>query len=509
MLYSVYRITWQFCITSCTGPSSKEVKSTLCVDTESSYNLIDHSVCFHRYPPLKFLGLSVGKFVSEGMAQNSTINDYFGVAQKESNKVVRENSSGTNNQKHGKTVLTDSSKASSMGNSFFMKYLKQHTVTKSVERSSDMVSDGTHESRPLDNIDLPVSNVLDTNSDDDMFESPVTDMEEQKEAKSNLPIRTTTTELNPEVSTSMIENQADDDTSKMWISLGELFPDINRIDDDVVALLPASLQERLRARIENSKHNSRISNKCILTNITSNDNVIDTADSQFVGDHSQDETEQGTKDVKAFIHAAQCVTQSETEKQPCNKKMSPNAKTLLYHSNDQKDGLLSKSCCVLQHTKRENLHHMQVCDDIFPPDVKQQNLSASHVLLSHRDETAGASSDCMNHCEVDVSYAKNIMASVSEEHDTENSKSTVAENCPHCRKDVPLSEYAEHLDFHTAEKLHEELNGAAVHVNASALHRNPSLELPTKRKHGPLCKKPSVIGHNKKMRSITAFFTPK
>ncbi|PNF37476.1 hypothetical protein B7P43_G14868 [Cryptotermes secundus] len=448
--------------------------------------------------------------MNEGVAQNSTINDFFGVTQKESNKVVCKNSSGTDDQKHGKTVLTDSSKASSTDNSFFIKYIKQHTLTKSAETNSDMVLVGTHDSRPHDNIDLPISNVLDTNSDDDMFESPVTDMEEKKKEKSNLPVRTTTTELNPEVSTSMIENQVDDDTSKMWISLGELFPDFSRIDDDVVALLPVSLQERLQARIEKAKDNSRTSNKQILTNITSNNNVIDTTDSQSVGDHSQGETELGTKDVKPFIHAAECVTQSEMEKQPYIENMSPKGMNLLYHSNDQKDDLLSKSCSVLQHRRSENLDQIQVCDDIFPPDTKQQNLSVSRVPLSHRDEAAGPSTDFMNHCKVDVSYAKNIMAS---DKDTENSESIVAENCPHCRKDVPLSEYAEHLDFHTAEKLHEELNGVAVHVkstvNASALHRNPSLELTTKRKHGSLCKKSSVIGRNKKMRSITAFFTPK
>jgi hypothetical protein len=241
--------------------------------------------------------------------------------------------------------------------------------------------------------------------------------------------------------------------------------------------------------------------------------VIDPTDSQFVGVHSQDETEQGTKDVKAFIHAAECVKQSEMEKQPCNRNMSPKGMNLLYHSDDQKDDSLSKSHCVLQHTRGENLDHIQDCGDIFPPDAKQQHLSAGHVPLNHRDEASRAGSDCMNHCKLDVSCAKNIMASVSEEHDTENSESIVAENCPHCRKDVLLREYAEHLDFHTAEKLHKELNGVAVYVkstvNASAQHRNPSVELATKRKRGPLCKKPSVIDHNKKMRSITAFFTPK
>jgi hypothetical protein len=421
--------------------------------------------------------------VNDGVAQNSTIHDFFCVAQKESNKVVHENINDTNKQKHRKIMLTDSSKASSTGNSFFMKYLKQHSATKCAETSSDVVSVSTHESRPLDDIDLPKSKyVLGTNSDDDMFESPVTNLEKQKKDKSNLLARSVTSEVNLEVPTSMIENQTDDDTSKMWVSLGELFPDMSKIDDDVVALLPVPLQERLQARIEKAK-NSRISSKCVLTNIATSSNNIDTTDSWFVGSHSQNETEQGAKDVEAFVHAAKCVMPSEMEKQPYNKNMLPKATNLFCHSDDQKDDLLSESHCVFQCTKEENLDQLQVCDSIVPSDAKRQYLNASHVPF------------------------------VSEENDAENSESIVAEYCPQCRKDVPLNEYAEHLDFHTAEKLHKELNGVAMHVtntlNASALHKNASLELPAKRKHSPQSKKPPMIDRNKKMRSITAFFAPK
>jgi hypothetical protein len=417
----------------------------------------------------------VGKFVNEDVAQNSTIHDFFRVAQKESNKVVHENINDTNKQKHRKIMCTDSSKASSTGNSFFMKYLKQHSATKCAETSSGVVSVGTHERRPLDDIDLPkTKHVLDTNSDDDMFESPLTNTEKQKKDKSNLLARTMTSDDNLEVPTSMIENQTDDDTSKMWISLGELFPDISKIDDDVVALLPVPLQERLQARIEKAK-NSRISSKCVLTNIATSSNNIDTTDCWFDASHSQDETEQGVKDVEAFVHAAECVMPSEMEKQSYNKNMLPKATNLCCHSDDQKDDLLSETHCVFQCTKEES--------SIVPPDAKQQYLNASHVPF------------------------------VSEENDAEKSESIVAEYCPQCRKDVPLDEYPEHLDFHTAEKLHKELNGVATHVtntvNASALHKNASLELPTKRKHSPLRKKPPVIDRNKKMRSITAFFAPK
>jgi hypothetical protein len=92
---------------------------------------------------------------------------------------------------------------------------------------------------------------------------------------------------------------------------------------------------------------------------------------------------------------------------------------------------------------------------------------------------------------------------VSEETETENSQNIVAETCPQCCKDIPLSEYPEHLDFHTAKKLHEELNGGAVHVRTttatSTLHKN-LYELPTKRKCGHFPKKPSVTDCDKRMR---------
>jgi hypothetical protein len=423
----------------------------------------------------------VGKFVNEGVEQNSTIHDFFVTAQKESDKVLHENVKDTNNQKRRNVMLGDSSKASSTGKSFFMKYLKQHSATKSVETSS-VVSVGTRESRHLDSIDLLKSkHVLDTHSDDDMFESPVTDVERQTKVNSNLPLRTMTAELNSGVPTPMIENQADDDTNKMWVSLGELFPDLTKIDDEVVALLPVPLQESLQARIEKAKNNTRLSNKHGLTNITaSSNNVIDTSDSWFVGSHVQDKTKYCAKDVRAFVLAAKYVRQWETENQPCNKDVLPKATNLLYLPDYQKDDSLSESHCVLQHTRKENMDHRQICDGI---DAKQQYLNAGRVPF------------------------------VPEENDAGNSESIVTENCARCRKVVPLSEYAEHLDFHAAEKLHKELNGVAVHVtdtlSASTLHKNPSLELPTKRKHSPKCKKTSVIHRDKKMKTITAFFNPK
>jgi hypothetical protein len=482
----------------------------------------------------------VGKFVDESAAQNSTIHDFFKAAQKESikessknvtelKKVVDDNIDGADNQNimqvqecgeikplanlknSCEVMVSDMSKASSTSNSFFMKYLKQHSIATCSETNRKKVSVGKPESISLDNIDQPFSKrALDPDSEDDIFDCPVTDMEEPKEEKSSLRSRTTTAKLNLEASTSVVENQADDASTEMWVSLTELFPDISKVDDDVVALLPAPLQERIRARIEKAKQDSSISSKHASANLTSSDdsNLTDTPDSWFVGGRTQAETEQGTKVVKA-IQVAECVTETEMQEQSCNRRKSPKTMNLLH----QRDALLSKSSCILQGNREENFDLVEICDDeIFPPAAKQQCLGANHVPLNHRDEACTSS---VSHCKTDASHAHHVtsvITSVSEESDTETSQDIVAETCPQCRKDVPLSEYPEHLDFHAAEKLHEELNGGAVHVRTavttSTVHKNLS-ELPTKRKRGRLPKKLSVTDCDKKMRSITAFFAPK
>jgi hypothetical protein len=475
----------------------------------------------------------VGKFVDEGAAHNSTIHDFFKAAQKDSSNEVKDsNKEGSKNVTELKTVVDEnindtkneniiqvqkcgeikllayqknSCESSSTSKSFFIKYLKQHNIATCDEASRKTVSVGKPESISLDNMDQPVSKcVLDPASDDDIFESPVTDMEKQKEQKSSLLSTTTTAECNLEVSTSVAEKLVDDNTAEMWISLTELFPDISKVDHDIVALLPMPLQERIRAQIEEAKQDSKMSSEHVSTNMTSSDdsNLTDTPDSWYVGGHTQAETQPGAKDV------GECVTEPKMEKHLCNRSKSPKTVNLLHQRGD----LLSKSDTLLQGTKDKNLDLTEICDDkIFPAAAKQQHLSVSHVPLNHRDEPCTSS---VSRAERGA-YAYTVMSiipSVSEETETENSQNIVAETCPHCCKDIPLSEYPEHLDFHAAEKLHEELNSGAVHVRTttatSTLHKNLS-ELPTKRKRGRLPKKPSVTDCDKRMRSITAFFTPK
>jgi hypothetical protein len=469
----------------------------------------------------------VGKFVNEDAAQNSTIHDFFKVTHKELNKKVSksvpelnkevlENISGVNNQEpgdnkqstyledmdngKGSTAMdNDKGRKSSTSGSFFMNYLKQHNVVKSAEVGSGKASVGTSENRSPDSIDHPISkHVHGIDSDSDMFDSPVADTEEVLENKSDVHLQTTKTNLNVGASTSVTTEHVND-TTKMWVSIEELFPDINSVDEDVVALLPSPLQKRLHSQIENAKHSSRISNKRAVSTFTmaGDSKLIDAPDCLFVGGRTKCEAEELTEVVKVSTHVDDCVLESEREKQLCRGRKVFTALNQVGHSEDEKDYIISKSCHVLQVAKEESSNLMQVCNDIIPPEAAR----ASTGIAGHSKANASCGVTSMIH-------------GMSESSDIQDTSNVVAEICPHCKKAILLSEYPEHLDFHTAEKLHEELNGREVQIrtavsSTSTRHKKPPLDLTTKRKRGPLSKKLSVTDRDKKVRTITTFFTPK
>jgi hypothetical protein len=299
------------------------------------------------------------------------------------------------------------------------------------------------------------------------------------------------------------------------VSIEELFPDINTVDEDIVALLPSPLQKRLHSQIENAKHNSSMSNKRAVSTVTMSDGskLIDAPDCLLVGSHTKCEAEELTEVVNVSVCVDDCVSESEREKQLFSGSKLSTALHLLGHSDDEKDDIPSKSSHVLQGAKEKSRDLMQVCDDICPPEAEEQYLSADHISLRCRDEAIRACTGVAARSTANVSYGvTSVILGMSEENDVKDTMNVVAEVCPHCKYAVLLSEYPEHLDFHTAEQLHEELNGRTVQmrsaVSNSAMDKKPSLQLKTKRKRGPLSKKP-VTDCDKKMKTITAFFTPK
>jgi hypothetical protein len=290
----------------------------------------------------------------------------------------------------------------------------------------------------------------------------------------------------------------------------------NNVDEDVVALLPSPLQKRLHSQIENAKCNSRTSNKRAVSTVTSSGDskLIDAPYCLLVGGHTKCEAEELTEVVKVSTYVDDCVSESEREKQLCSGSKLSTALHLLGHSDDEKDDILSKSSHVLQGAKEESRDLIQVCDDISPPEAEKQYLSADHISLRHRDDAVRACTGVADRSKPNVSYGvTSMILGMSEENGVKDTVNVVGEVCPQCKKAVLLSEYPEHLDFHTAEKLHEELNGRTVQmrtaVSTSIPDKKPSLQLKTKRKCGPLSKKPSVTDGDKKMRTITAFFAPK
>lgn len=53
-----------------------------------------------------------------------------------------------------------------------------------------------------------------------------------------------------------IEEESDgEENSEMWISLSEVFPNINEVDDDVVELLPSEMKEKYKQRLSSNSDN--------------------------------------------------------------------------------------------------------------------------------------------------------------------------------------------------------------------------------------------------------------
>ncbi|XP_069698469.1 DNA polymerase eta [Periplaneta americana] len=456
------------------------------------------------YPRLKFLGLSVGKFVDENVAQNSTLHDFFKTTQKGKevdNGAVR-NINNTNSnisvdvqkqnavevQKQNENCKSSSVMdknsdgcGNSLSTSFFMKFLKQN-IAKSDEKSD---AGFKPENKCKENLHPTFELEIDVASDDDMFESPELVKTSKNENKCNKKRDSDSTddrkriaESKSEASTSVVQNEAvTDNTSEMWISPGEIFPNLSQVDDDVMVLLPSPLQRKLKLRIEeakNSKTNSESTKKETdkIIPVTDSDESR-TPDSHFVGGQTQDDfVEKKPRIVKADVYKTKNMSQDTVEESSHNKKNSYDHVAPLHHPVNRS---LSKNQQVLQGHKDEDFDVIEVCEDQASPSNAEQQEFRNGEVRGNLD--------------------------------------VITERCAECGQEVPLVEYPEHLDFHAAEKLHRELNEGAVRagptLSSAQSQRISSYDPLPKRKRGRPSKKTAVVTAGKKMRSITAFFAPK
>ncbi|KAJ9574845.1 hypothetical protein L9F63_008005, partial [Diploptera punctata] len=345
------------------------------------------------YPPLKYLGLSVGKFVDEGCNQNSTLLNFFKAAQR-----IPMLSQKRQEKAAGNAVLPDTS--SNSDDDMFENNDKTNC------EGNDMYLNSNLEDKIISNSKIRTNIVRanKSNSESDnmniKYEASTSHVNKTNSKSENM------TGVNFGASTSRI----DDDTDELCVSLSEIFPDLDEIDNDVVSLLPSPMQKRLQTRIEyQQKQNTNIA----LRN----------------------------------------------------------------------EDISMKNNTIINYEKRSNQQSGLEDQQIEFNNQKKQN------TLKHRN--GEKETNCDSQCKADSSKG--------------NINCELVEKCPECGKEFPLSEYLEHLDFHAAEKLHKELNRVP---QLAPLHTTAPVKVPAKRKRGRPGKKKLVIGTDKKLRSITAYFSP-
>ena len=498
---------------------------------------------FFRHPPLTYLGLSVGKFVDESSNQNSTILNFFKTAQKvddrscnaktnqNENDLVdeymerHEEESDVNENSVQKQLVDSTGKQEitkedinkheneipSLKNSFFLRYLKQKATGNTVVTSSRLSSTD--------------------NSDDDMFENyeksdnvrrkNPTDLISDQKIISNSKVNTCKVSalgtdsvsenvriLNFGASTSRVDSE----TNELSVSLSEIFPDLDEVDDGVVELLPSPMQKKLKARIEDRrKHNNNNNNGKLQKHINRRKKtgkyVTDTKDSDSSNYRTSDRHMSNqaviTGNSGTRISYVNCdspnVELSNDQKQSRNSENEQtNITCINSKTNVQNEEIIREDHRIPMYYEKEN---NSLPEPHQKSGVSNQN---KHQILKSVNETKMRKEGSIREVSDSIVIDNDVSKSTNS---TEGSvDDNIIEKCSECGRMILLSEFLEHSDFHAAEFLHKQLNGTP---QLAAPQKLPTVETPAKRKRGRPNKKITGVVADKKLRSITAYFTTK
>ncbi|XP_046998076.1 DNA polymerase eta [Schistocerca americana] len=149
-----------------------------------------------------------------------------------------------------------------------------------------------------------------------------------------------------------------------------------------------------------------------------------------------------------------------------------------------------------------DVHDKQFTEDYAMPVQKQ--CSSDTESMRQNQETGS------NFLATEVGVSGFSSQTNNVKHHNVVSSNVASDVCPHCKSIVLLSEYPEHLDFHLAEKLHEELNSATSVASTSMPNQVPKtkINLNKRKKGGNVKKSQDNKTDTKKVKSITSFFTP-
>ncbi|XP_067006969.2 DNA polymerase eta [Anabrus simplex] len=474
-------------------------------------------------PPLKFLGLSAGKFLEKSAIQTSTMRSFFKSASKVPEQVLENNVNREGEDKlqqlseqEPRVTLDDLFRSVHNGEkkisgslleneSFFVKYFKSKALSPNLQNSSQLNCQKSHVSNDS-SAGHRTNNKIFSNLKEREEKNISSSSCKNENFISSDPVPSTSHVSVLEQDQSISGLSEDSNGNMPWISLQEIFPDLNDVDDDVVALLPSPMQRKLVSRMENHKKNKEIAQ------------ISEDSDGDDLSSQSNKTCSKST--VENFVLKERILAEhSDTKviyKPKC--KSSENSEEIFVSVDAGVSNNTTKSCDPNASVSVSPIKKAKMTDvnNTVTGCGTSQN-SDLHVLDSTDDNSAALDRETSivqlgnSVAEQDLSQtfsgSKNSETGELSSHHFEDlldESNIESEICPHCHEVISLLEYPEHLDFHIAKELDKELNFTAPSVSRTVAKDVPT----TVKKRGRTSKKQNTSVADKKIRSITNFFTP-
>lgn len=434
--------------------------------------------CF-RTPPIKFLGISAGKFSESGRSFNtvsldnyfkSSVDKFSSSTSKKEDKDVPEASAVVNDILKPSNIIDNKLQTKNTSGSFFEKFLREKSKKlpeNEITKRNCMYFEPTvvknkndcHHLLNLNNEHFENNNKLEKQNENYKTEMFIDDINKNLDLFSHDRIKRKESNekcdesVSKEASTSYSNATKDDSSNEskmdcsslsqrsngndnMWVSPSEIFPDMNNIDDNVLQLLPSPMQRKISSSRKN------------ITNENSNDsNEVKVADNS---EKFNDTNNQQSQDKNRFS----LMSSTSSECAPT---------------------ILETVACV--HTS----------------DIQEsKSILNSYNLKFNFGNQESKPATSLNTSSIDIFTEENEPAETS----------SISEECPHCKEKIWLQDFPEHLDHHIAMDLHKQLNP----LEQKNKTENQSNAVSNKKKRSRTNKKEAPIPH-KKTRTIASFFT--
>lgn len=278
----------------------------------------------------------------------------------------------------------------------------------------------------------------------------------------------------------------DDVRKDHWISPQEIFPDLEDVDEDVLALLPTPMKEKI-SKLCSAKPPT-------VNELFPNKDKIDEEVIEMLPTQMREEIR-----IKKNSRLESIDKYKEGNMLAIVKKLQ----------NNEASG------------SKENPSKPSTSKELFP-EIKNNITKASlenQLEASDLDlENSENSSNKHNGENFEIDHSTDKIQTHLKEMDFENpnqfTNQTIFEICSECKKSIPLSEFLEHLDFHTAQNLHRSLNSAHSStitispITRSSPFKNSKISN-VKRKRGRQSNNTNHVEDTKKTKSIASYFTPR